>query len=107
MESFKKFEDELIKVYKKKDIGDDKIKQLVATYKQFCDRVDKSEFRSDIIEWFDNNNNVIKEREKIGIGYLNDRMIRELFNSMKESLKIESDPEFYRFLDIEFGSIMY
>ena len=107
--SLEKFESELIGLHKRIHFvieGKD-IEVVKSSYKKFCDRVDKSEFKKEIVEWFDNNCDVIEDRKRSGYGYLNDRMIQELFLSMMQSLKIESDSEFYKFLDSEFGVIMY
>lgn len=102
--SFKKFEEELIKV---EGEDNDAIKKLSISCKKFYDKAEKSAFKKDIVKWFDNNCEVIEDRKKMGIELLNNGMIRELFLSMMESLKIESDSEFYEYLDKEFGGIMF
>lgn len=105
--SLEKFEEELIKLYLRVHfvIEGENVEVLKNAHKKFCDKLDKSEFKKEIIEWFDNNCEVIEDRKRRGAGYLNDRMVQELFVSMIQSLKIEPDSEFYKFLDTEFDDI--
>lgn len=119
---FKEFEEKIIKLYEDSVVLDDlekfeNIENIKFVCKNFYIRTEKSKYKKEILKWFYN---------IVEYGFKYYSTPNEVINSMQKSLELdafpiyikflsnkqleidsESDLKFYKFVDSEFGGIMY